>query len=416
MKTMAEEEGDTNTGTSLVDFEDFFAFPKMFYKVLGMNPYKDVNEEIHNTKKLLGSILFYTAFININWTLFSEIVYMRKSSILELTATFPCFLFTLLSQMKIFIIWLNRKNVNNIIRLMKQQFPKTTNEQEAFDVVNALRSILRLENLYIVILQLGVWCFNLLYLAWSITEYLLDSSNGFAMRFPYYKWYPFKVDDMGIYLLAYVQQIHVGVIAANCFISADIFLFSVISVLLMNFRYIQKQLGIMVLRGNNEDLVKLKMIINFHQITLSMAELTNMAFSTTLLLNFMSSIMIICMAAFQTTAEDVPVIQIVSFLGFLSHELVQTGAICYLGQKLIDYVSLLRVFVCMIFNLPKEFGSFRCSLQSPMVQRKCSLSENDDFNVKEVQQTVLLDCSRVFVGFIGMFRKGLLISFSIEKM
>lgn len=332
--TMAEKDYSIS---SLVDFDEFFVIPKIFYKSLGMAPYKDKSNVSRKTK--LEIFLFASAFLNINFVLFCEIVDMSSATILQLTAILCCFAFTLLAQFKISIIWKNKNNVNSIIGLMKQQFPKTAKDQSDFDVGNSLMHMLRLEKLYIVVLLCGVWSFNLMSLAWSTVEYLVDPSNEFVMRLPYYKWYPFKVDNMWIYFGAYFQQVHVGLMATNCFLSADIFLFSVISVLLMNFRYVQRQLENLVLLGTDEDMVKLKKIMNFHQMTLNMANLANSVFSTTLLLNFISSIILIGLAAFQTTAPDVPVIQLVTFIMFLLHELVQTGAICYLGQKLIDYVS-----------------------------------------------------------------------------
>lgn len=331
---------------ALVDFDDFFVIPKIFYQVLGMTLYKD-DSVISPYRAKLGLLLFSTTFLNINWCLLMEIVDMSTANMLELTATLTCFIFTLLGQIKIFIIWSNRKTTNDFIELMKQQFPRTSEGQAAFDVSNALKGMLFLEKLYLVVLLIGLWSFNLLSLFWSMIEYLLDSSNGFVMRFPYYKWQPFKIDNAWTYLAAYVQQMHVGVGAVNCFIAADIFLFSIISVLLMYFQYIQRQLSAMVLKRTEEDLEKLRTIMSFHQTTLNMTKLTNLVFSPTLLLSFMSSILIICLAAFQTTSQEVPVIQLVLYAMFLLHELVQTGVVCYLGQMLMDYVSntvFLRLF------------------------------------------------------------------------
>uniref|UniRef100_T1GDI0 Odorant receptor n=1 Tax=Megaselia scalaris TaxID=36166 RepID=T1GDI0_MEGSC len=164
-------------------------------------------------------------------------------------------------------------------------------------------------------------------------------NHGFSMRFPYYSRFPFieNIDNLWVYTLAYIQQAHVGYVAIVCSISADMLLFSLIGILLMNFRYVQTRMETFQVQGTNEDLLRLKTIIHSHQMVLSMADLTNEIFSTTILLNFLSSIIIICMAAFQTTADNVPLIQLFSFFAMLLLELVQTGAISFLGQKLIDY-------------------------------------------------------------------------------
>lgn len=323
--------------SSLVDFEDFFAIPKMFFKAIGMAPYKDESTTAHKTK--MEVFLFSIALLNSVLAIWVNTMDSLTQTLRELTASLSCFTFLLLAPIKIYNIWSNRAKVDSFIRLMKQQFPKSKEEQAAFDVDNSLKVIIRIEKLYVLTLMLCLWSFNLLSLSKSVIEYLMDSSNGFAMRLPYCNWYPYKIDNIWVYLATYVQQSHAGIVASICFLAADIFLFSVISIILMYFRYIQTQLRAMTVKGHDGDLVNLRIIINFHQVTLNVVDLTNTVFSTTLLLTFMSSIVIICLSAFQSTAQDVPVIQLISHFIFLLYELVQTGAICNLGQMLMDYVS-----------------------------------------------------------------------------
>lgn len=277
---------------SLVSFKDFFVIPNWFYKMLGMFPYV-LQDESTTTKSILQTkivkfLLFSTAFLNINISLWLEILDMSKATILGLIAVWSCFVFTVLAELKILIIWRNRDNVNNMIRLKKRQFPKTSKQQKAFDVDNNLKSIVGLEKVYFTVSPIGLWSFNLLSLVWSTIEYLLNTSNGFVKRYPYWKKYPFKVDSMWTYFSVYVQQIHIGLAATDCFMSADIFIFISSSI-----SDIQRELGITMLHGTNEDLVKLKYLMNFHRTTLQMSDLTSIIFSTTILLNFLSSIMII---------------------------------------------------------------------------------------------------------------------------
>lgn len=341
---------------SLVELDDFFVIPKMFYRSVGVTPYKDKKAVSHRAKQV---VLFATTFLSINSCLLMQIIDMSSANVMDLTGILCCFLFTLFSQIKIFIILSNRSNVNIFIELMKQQFPLTTKDQVDFDVSSALKNVLRLEKLYIWTVVIGVWCFNLLPLSWSTVEYLLDSSKKFVIRFPYYRWYPFEMDNMWIYLATYIQQAHVGVVAVNCVIASDILLFSAISLIRMYFRYTRNQLKRMVLSGTEDDLVHLKVIMNFHRTTLIIAEMTNTVFSSPLLWTFLSSALTICLSKFQTTAPDVTVIQSVTFFMFFMHELVKTAVICYLGQSLMDYVSQYTndIYTFLSFNF-LEFGGF----------------------------------------------------------
>lgn len=330
-----------NGMTSLVDFGEFFVIPKIFYNLMGMDPYRD--ESATSFKKNLAYVLFTTAFLNMNMVLWMEIMDMTTASPLDFNAILVYALCQFFGEIKVFIIWLNRSNVNSFIEIMKIQFPTTPESHAAFGVSATLKNMLRFERVYLLVLLLGGWSFNLLPAAWSIIENSLDSSNGFVMRFPFYRWYPFKVNSLWIYSATYFQQMHGGCICVNCYISSDLFLVSVVSVLLMYLRYIHKQLRTMVVEGTDKDLVKLKTIMNFHRMTLSTAELINTVFSRTILLNFMASVVIICLSGFQATAKDVPVVQLLSFFLLLLHELVQTAVMCYLGQILMDYVSCFGV-------------------------------------------------------------------------
>lgn len=326
------------TSTSLVDFEEFFGIPKFFYKQVGMYLYIDGSITTSKQKKL-EAFLFVTGFLNLNLVLWMEIMDMMTASILDLNAILILFMVKLFGEIKVLIIRLKRNDVNSFIDIMKKQFPKTPEGHVAFDINDNLHNMLRFERVYLGTLLTGAWCFNLLPIIWSTIEYALDSSNGFGLRYPYYRWYPFQISNAWIYTAVYFQQMHVGCMLVNCYVGIDGFLFSVVSVLLMNFRYIHKQLRSMVLESTDQDLMKLKALMNFHQMTLSAAELTNSVFSGTLLLNFLASIVIICLSGFQATSQDVPYFQLVLFFLVLSHELVQTAVISYLGQMLMDYVS-----------------------------------------------------------------------------
>lgn len=351
----------------IIEFDDFFIITRKFYDFVGMTLH-----EFRSHRTTLGSLLFWSTILSINWALALEVINIFDASFMDSSAVLTNFTFTFLAQLKVYIIWSNRANVMNLFQLMKEHFPRTAKDQAAFNVSDALRNILHLQKLYITVLISGVWSFNLLPFAWSIVEYLLDSNDGFFIfRFPYYTYFPVEINNNWIYSVSYIQQMHAGVSAVNCCIASDTLLYGIISVLLMNFRYMQEQLKRMDVKGTQDDLDQLKVIINFHRITLNMAEMTNQIFSLTLLLSFLSSALIICLAAFQTTAPDVSLLLLAEYFMFLMHELVQTTGICYLGQSLMDGVNIcLKTSIQLIFcdMFLAEFGGLTSHLCSRVVQ------------------------------------------------
>lgn len=303
-----------------------------------MTPYTEGNKAARKSK--LEAFLFATTFLNINFGLYWLIrCNMSNVSALELASNLSFSMYALLAEIKMFLIWLERSKVNALIKLMKQHYPKTSKDQVAFDVQYNLRNMFRLERLYLTDSVIGSLCSNVLALLWSLIEYFINSRNEFVGRFPYFKRYSFEVGNIWIYSAAYAQQVHMGVTSVICFIAVDVFLIGVMSIILMNLRYVQRQLVVMVLQGNEEDLVKLKAIMNFHQKTLIISKLTSEAFSSSLLLTILTSTMIICLCAFQATAQHVSMVQMVVFMAFLVHELISSAIICYFGQMLMDYVS-----------------------------------------------------------------------------
>lgn len=152
-------------------------------------------------------------------------------------------------------------------------------------------------------------------------------------------WYPFEVDTGLRFALVTIHQWHAGFIGAFCFLAIDIFLFSVLMMLIMLFTYISNELKGMTISGGEKDLVKLKHLVEVHQKSLELANLNNNVFSITVLVNFIFSTALICLTTFRATSTGMPIAELVRFLVFLAQQISQVGTICYLGEVLMDSVS-----------------------------------------------------------------------------
>lgn len=177
----------------------------------------------------------------------------------------------------------------------------------------------------------------------------------FKFRLSFLMWYPFEVNTHIRYWLVLTQQWHAGFIAAFCFLATDIFLFSILTMLIMIFHYIAKEIEKMPLTGGDKDVLQLKPLVLMHQKALDLADLNSSVFSITVLVNFISSTAMICFTAFQLTAAGMDIVELGRYIIFLSHQLLQVGTICYLGEKLIEAVSS---FLFLLYNF-YEFKFFR---------------------------------------------------------
>ncbi|KAL5273820.1 GPROR8 family protein [Megaselia abdita] len=263
---------------------------------------------------------------------------INSSTFLEVTALTPCIGFCILGIFKLYIVWTHRRQLTSLIEDLKDMFPIEDESQTRFKVSQFLKKTNGVEYPYLYVLFFGMGAFNCFPLCSSIYEHFYLGMD-FKLRLSFYMWYPFKIDTRLIYGLVMTQQWHAGFIAAFCFLATDIFLFSVIVLLVMTLTFVSNELRGMTLRYGDKDLIQLKPLIIIHQKVLEVADLTSSVFSITVLFNFISSTAMICFTAFQITSDGMPVTELGRYLIFLTHQILQVGTICYLGEMLIDAVG-----------------------------------------------------------------------------
>ncbi|KAL5287315.1 GPROR8.2 family protein [Megaselia abdita] len=326
--------------TKLIQLENFMKISKFFFKGLGMVAYRDVTvaATVAATTTLFMNIVFWSNFVNLNVTIVLELIYLVKamssfSSFLEATALAPCIGFCILSEFKLFTVWRSSNQIIALVNGLKEFFPQSVEQQEKFMVEHWLKRTLRLGVMYSSCLIIAIWAFNLLPLFWSLVEFYV-AGGQFNWRFAYLLWYPFQVNTIPVYSFIYTHQVFAGYTAAGGFFCCDIFMFNLILLLCMNFSYIANSIAEMKPCGTEKDSMQLNALVKHHQRILELSNITSEIFSVTILVNFVSSVFIICLTSFQVTAE-VPPMDFIKYLLFLLHELSQIGTICYLGDYLI---------------------------------------------------------------------------------
>lgn len=249
---------------SLVQFNDFMKISDFFYKTLGMFAYKDPQRKISLLRSIIMNIIFYINIINLAVIVLLEMIFFIKAigqsaSFLEATAIAPCIGFCLLSYFKLYYFWINSEELLNLIQGLQLLFPKTEETQESFKVMFYLKKALRLGIVYSLSLSFTIWAFNLIPLFWSLEEYFFENKE-FAWRLAYLTWYPFEINTAPVYAGIYFTHILAGCTAAGGAFSCDIFMFNIIILICMNFKYIEENIG-----NNPNDFNK---FIKYHQIVL----------------------------------------------------------------------------------------------------------------------------------------------------
>lgn len=250
-----------------VEMNDFMKISDFFYKTLGMFAYRDPKRKISRKTTIIMNLVFYGNFINLNIAVWAEIVYLVKaigqfSSFLQATALAPCIGFCLLSEFKLLYSWINSEKLVSLVDGLQNLFPKDEKSQEMYNVKEYLRNNLRLGFFYSLVLSLTIWAFNLVPLIWSLAEYTFssDMDKEFQWRLAYITWYPFEINTVPVYAGVYITHIFAGCTAAGGYFSCDIFMFNLIVLICMNFKYIEENLG---KKSKN-----VKDIIKHHQIIL----------------------------------------------------------------------------------------------------------------------------------------------------
>uniref|UniRef100_A0A182QWX8 Odorant receptor n=1 Tax=Anopheles farauti TaxID=69004 RepID=A0A182QWX8_9DIPT len=318
------------TTRGLVQFESFIRVPEIFFTMIGVMRY---GEPKHTVRAHLKRLLFWSSYANTGFCLIIEHIYFvtaagNFTNFLQLTALAPCMGFTALSFVKIMTIKLNETKLTEMLHRLDALFPKTAALQERYGVFQYNRESQLVMKSFSILYMILIWMFNLLPLVSMVVGYFADGM--WHKQLPYFMWYWYDWHRPGYFELTFLHQNWGGFVSAVYYLSTDLMFCAIVLLLCLQFDIVAWRLK-HALPDDHRELIE---CIRIHQTVVELCNELEHMFSPSLLVNFLSSSVIICLVGFQATAGITPA-DLFKFVLFLVSSLVQVFLLCYYGNKLI---------------------------------------------------------------------------------
>lgn len=120
-----------------VEFDEFLKSPKLCFRLLGFLPF--IEGSRFNKEQ---TIFFIAGMLNMLLTVAQQnvvLIKVFKVSFLDATALAPCVGFCVLASFKIYICWVNRSNIRDILRGLKELLPDDKKTKQMFQVDKFLK-------------------------------------------------------------------------------------------------------------------------------------------------------------------------------------------------------------------------------------------------------------------------------------
>ncbi|KAL7741919.1 hypothetical protein ACLKA6_012131 [Drosophila palustris] len=329
-----------------VTFDDFMSLPIFFYHTIGVDPYESTGSKSVPSRWLY--VIFIMHVINIAFNFGAEttvivLYYDDMESIVDVCMTI-CYLgHDIVSLLKIFSVQRQRAKLSALVREMESIFPAPNREeQRKYQVdyyLRRCRFFMRgFSGLY---LFLVVTYSFYVYIKYLIQHWILESVDA-EKAMPYYSVSPWDWHDNWSYYVMYLIQVVAAYMTTTGHISTDILIYAVNMQLVMHFDYLSRELSEFRLNKQSKndekcyvkDLNLLQDLIAYHNKLLSLSDVTNSVFGLPLLLNFLTSSVMVCFVGFQMTL-GLSVYHTVKLAIFLLSAVTEIYLICYFSDLLI---------------------------------------------------------------------------------
>ncbi|XP_068624014.1 putative odorant receptor 92a [Battus philenor] len=292
-------------------------------------------------------LVYLFNFTCLNFDLAGEIYWFIKGmvkgeSFLHLTFIAPCITIGMMSNMKSLFLISNENLVEEMIQCLRSI---EVTERRTDRVVKKERIMAKekhflsrvLVSLIILNVVLTTFCINPCIL--MLIKYL--KTDEIKLILPFTIIYPFDPYDIKYYPFVYLHQSYSVYVVTLTTCCVDYLLFTCCSYIKIHFRLIKYDLENLIPDlGNKAARIadgvfkpKFKEVVERHQMCIRAAGLLEQIYSKSILYNFMSSSLLICLTGFNVVAiKDVSII--VPFLLFLIMNLMQIFFLCFFGDML----------------------------------------------------------------------------------
>lgn len=247
----------------LISSSCFFKTSDYFYQALEMFISKNSRYRKFNMSKYTLILLFYISVLNkfFNFVMgiyFIKVSLKSPSNFLRITANVSCTGYVFHSLFKILYFYRNFKKCILLIEGLNLYLSKDEEVKILNKIKLKLKIVFKIGALYSFAYLFAIMAFNVLPFVLYLIEFSTNSSSEkVEYKFPYIPLFPFRIDNFKIYVVVYICQVLSAFTAAFVSKSCNIFMFSMILLICINFNYIEDNIS--------KDAINLINVIKHHQ-------------------------------------------------------------------------------------------------------------------------------------------------------
>jgi hypothetical protein len=295
---------------ALILFSDFVGFPLELFKVFGLVP--QGNPPMKRWKKGCLKIchVFFVMFTIENW-----------GNLTLIAKNLPQNGYLLMAAVNTTYIYLKEKQFRKLLENLDEIFPKTKEEQNIFKVKKNLRNFKRFKRLVtsiIVIASSNIFVEKLVR--------FISTGVWYDGRMIVENWFPYDVNDPTLYNLTLLWTLSSGFFVTGGLLGSGLILCALVEVISMQFDILSMKLEKM---KPNDSKTTLRELMQHHEKLLEMSKDLEAIFAPSILFNFVSSSIFLCLIAYQLSTRVN-----FEFTTLMIAALLQVMMFCTYGQKL----------------------------------------------------------------------------------
>lgn len=312
-------------------FENFIEFSDSFFKFVTFNlttcsRTKSLRE---NLKIIFSDIFFWFSAINVClFVTLSAANSLRKSFDMKaFTFAVPLLTSTSLVVVKCLTVYCNKRNISDILKYLKDIFPKNKLQQRNYKIKRYFRSYKIFATIYAFMFMVPCVCVMIIP--------LINLLSTGEKAFPLNTFIPFDFQHNVTYAITFLWTIWSCANSVIILIAIDTLMFVLITLISMEFDVLQ--IDLIGLKNVQSSAVEMRAekLIQRHNDLIAYSGKLEKVFSPSFLYNFVQSSFVICLTAFQYTTSS-EATQLLFNGSYCAAILNQIWLLSFFGQKVIN--------------------------------------------------------------------------------
>ncbi|KAH8274004.1 hypothetical protein KR044_007669, partial [Drosophila immigrans] len=322
-----------------VVFDDFMSLPVFFWHTIGVDPYKTTTDKISIIKQYINLVL---QILNLNFVFAMELIFLyvcfkNNENFVEACMVMAFIGFVSVGKIKILTVWKQRHQLDSLVCEMKSIFPTENAEQQhQFQADLYLKRAHWVMKFLISLFLTLIITYNLFDIVQFVLKRYVLKLPGIRMAMPYTQMSPWSIDTQLGFCTMYALQALAGYTTVAGQLASDILICGVVMQDIMHFDYLSRTLKEfeVSIESPIKDLELLQKLVAYHSKLLGITNVINKVFGVSLLLNFLSSSVLVCFLGFQISIGLSPEL-ICKLAVYLVAATTKIYLLCYFSDSLI---------------------------------------------------------------------------------